>query len=216
MHRIKRFAFLLGGVLVPRIGDVIQPLRPDFSLDTVELYQLKKQLTLGQLSLNDFCKRLESLSSEIDVSWERDFPLLITYNEAMQPVLDILARDFELVLLADYPTPWSDGILKRSPFSGYFSQIVEIASAGPYESYRSLFANLLNIAVIHPGNTILVDWNSHRTRSAISVGLDAAIFVDTARFYRDLGLWGIVPLLDINSIKRGGISAESFKNLSRE
>jgi hypothetical protein len=76
VHRIKRFAFLLGGVLVPRIGDVIQPLRPDFSLDTVELYQLKKQLTLGQLSLNDFCKRLESLSSEIDVSWERDFPLI--------------------------------------------------------------------------------------------------------------------------------------------
>jgi len=54
------------------------------------------------------------------------------------------------------------------------------------------------------GNSVLVDWNPLRTKAALNAGLDAAIFEDTNRFYRDLGLWGIVPLLDLGTIQKTG------------
>ena len=204
MHRLRRFVFLLGGVLIPRLNCVIQRMGAGDALDSVRLHQLIHQLTLGQLSLNTFCKELAIMSPDTDINWENDLVLWMTHNEAMQPILDTLAGKFELVLLSDYPVTWCNNILDGSPFAGYCSQIVHTAHEGPHDTYVSLFEYLIENEVMKPGRTVMVDWHSQQPSAAINTGLDAAIFIDAARFYRDLGLWGIVPLLDINTIRTNG------------
>ena len=200
-HRIRRFVMLAGGVLLPRISTRVWQISVAKTLDAVRLHQLENHLALGQLSFDAFCAELAKLTQGTDINWKSDLPLRMVPNDAMRPILDILSKEFELVLLSDYPAAWGDPIIPSASFANYFDQIVYMAQAGPYSDYDAVFAHLIGNNTMRPGSTVLVDWHSLRTRSALNAGLDAAIFVDTARFYRDLGLWGIVPLLDINTIR---------------
>jgi hypothetical protein len=58
-----------------------------------------------------------------------------------------------------------------------------------------LFDRLVRDKIILPGHTLWIDHDPHRAMTAIRLGLDAALFEDAARLYRDLGLWGLVPLI---------------------
>jgi len=192
----------MGGVLGPRIRDIVQSLNPEISLDLVNLTQLEMGFSLGQLPEDKLFLAFGELAQNVHVG--KDHPPTIMLNTSMQPVLELLAKEFELVLFLDYPNAWGNPLLQDKSFFQYFQQIVPVDFAGTNESYDMLFDNLISEGFMEQGNSVLVDWNPLRTKAALNAGLDAAIFEDTNRFYRDLGLWGIVPLLDLGTIQKTG------------
>lgn len=197
----NRFVFMFGGVFVQKMDAICQEISPNFHLDSVWLRKWTHQLTLGQITLDEFREKLMKESSESGESWEADFASSVLSNQPMQPVIEALAGNFELFLLSDYPEDLYENVFPQIPFSRHFDQVIFMRDAGPHESFQSLFEHLTETGILRPGNTLYVDWHSLRTKTAINLGLCAAIFVDAPRFYRDLGIWGYVPMQDIQTIK---------------
>jgi hypothetical protein len=68
-----------------------------------------------------------------------------------------------------------------------------ISERNTVSDWSALLEMLIAEGALTPGQSLWVDHHSGRASSVIRSGLDAAIFVDAARLYRDLGLWSLVP-----------------------
>lgn len=78
------------------------------------------------------------------------------------------------------------------------AHIVELAD-GPI---GEVLDGLVVRRVIEKDRTVWVDWHPRQAMTAIRRGLDAALFEDAARLYRDLGLWGLVALIpDLEQVR---------------
>jgi hypothetical protein len=67
-------------------------------------------------------------------------------------------------------------------------------TAKPDETHGSFIAGLRAAGVLDDTTTLYVDHHPRRCMAAVRSGVPAGIFEDAARLYRDLGLWGLVPL----------------------
>jgi len=85
---------------------------------------------------------------------------------------------------------------RRAALSAYRDSLSpEHVTAADFTDPPALFEALVRDGVILPGQSIWIDHDPHRAMLAIRRGLDAALFEDGPRLYRDLGLWDLVPLI---------------------
>ena len=88
------------------------------------------------------------------------------------------------------------------------AHIVETADGPIGERLDGLVAG----QVIDKGHAVWVDWHPRQAMTAVRRGIDAALFEDAARLYRDLGLWGLVPLVHDLDLVRAHLGLGSRKS----
>ena len=67
--------------------------------------------------------------------------------------------------------------------------------AAPTDDHRAMLRELLAQGILNASTTLFIDHHPRRCMEAVKLGIHAGIFEDALRLYRDLGLWGLVPLL---------------------
>lgn len=77
----------------------------------------------------------------------------------------------------------------------YGNAIVRTAVVGTRGDHRALLRELLATGILNASTTLFIDHHPRRCMEAVKLGIHAGIFEDALRLYRDLGLWGLVPLI---------------------
>ena len=201
MAHITRLVFVMGGVLVPRPGELaFRLLAPEASMlpdIRLALYNLDRDVALGHIDPEEYCRR----AAEIAGAGGRAGELLAALPEAAAPLpgmpalIEEMARGFELRLVADFPRIWAEDILRRSGLSSWFApgDVLVLPEQAAPPAYPALFGLLVSAGVVCPGSSLWIDSNPLRTSSAMRAGVDALIFVDAARTYREFGMQRLVP-----------------------
>ena len=117
-----------------------------------------------------------------------------TMLPGMAGILDTLSPCFELALVSSCPSQQLDTIIAKNSLSRWFDAGAVYRLPQHMVSDHEILRYLVKEHVIEPGQSLWIDHDPIRTMLAVREGIDAGIFVDSKRFYRDLGLWGIVPL----------------------
>lgn len=114
----------------------------------------------------------------------------------MAGMLDALHDRFELWLVSNYPAQQTTAVFSSNLLSQWFEEKAIYSLPDPAMDNQKILHSLVEEGVIIPGHSLWVDHHPKRTMLALRQGIDASIFVDSKRFYRDLWLWGIVPLAE--------------------
>lgn len=112
----------------------------------------------------------------------------------MAKVLDALHHRFELWLVSNYPPQQVAAIISENSLSQWFEDGSVYSLPDYIVDHQAMLQSLVEAGVIIPGKSLWIDPHPIRTMLAIRQGIDATVFVDSERLYRDLGLWGIVSL----------------------
>lgn len=112
----------------------------------------------------------------------------------MAKVLDALHHRFELWLISNYPSQQAAAVILKSSLSQWFEDEAVYSLPELIVGHQAILQSLVEAGVIIPGKSLWIDHHPVRTMLAVRQGIDASIFVDSERLYRDLGLWGIVSL----------------------
>ena len=203
MRRINRLMFWFGGVLAPRVSNIIEDLLESrgsslSAPDRLSLRNLEKVLALGQVSQAEFCQVVCDLSSSVlstaDISARLESGLPVSRD--LPPLLDELAECCPLFILSDFPHDWLFSSFQEYDFSKHFPESsIRFTRDYRAESYPSLLSTLVQSDILHPGTTLLVDSTPERVHLTVRSGIDVAIFVDARRLRRDLVLWDILDPL---------------------
>jgi phosphoglycolate phosphatase-like HAD superfamily hydrolase len=197
--RINHLVFWADGVVLTTPGrtawEVVAHGRKPDAKTRLELHHLEQGLAGGRLSPDEFCARAVALgkSSLSGAGLAEQLIEQIAPIGGMPEVLEELAcRRYTLSLASGYPRRWLMPALERCGLAGTFpgDQVWIAAELG---GFPALLDALLERGRIVPGRSLWVDDHSLRTTAALRRGIDAAVFVHARQFYRDLGLWGLVP-----------------------
>ena len=112
----------------------------------------------------------------------------------MVNVLDALHHHFDLWLVSTSPPQRVADIISRNSLSRWFEDGTVYSRPEHIVDHQLMMQSLVNAGVIIPGTSLWIDHHPVRTMLAVRQGIDASIFVDSDRLYRDLWLWGIVTL----------------------
>ncbi len=196
--RIQHLVFWAGGVVLtpPRqaVWEALAPGRTPDPRAAHGLHRLEQALADGSLSPEEFCRRaaeIAGVAAPAD-ALSRRLPEHITAVAGMPEVIAGLAGRSALSLASDYPRRWLEPALERAGLARLFGgeRAWIVAEWGGFP--RALEA-WIEAGRIAPGRALWVDHHSLRTSAALRRGVDAAVFVHARQFYRDLGLWGLVP-----------------------
>ncbi len=197
--RINHLIFWADGVVVTPPGrtawELVAPARAPDGKEQLELHRLEQGLADGTLSPDEFYVRAIALgkgSPSGDGLMEK-LPERIAPIPGMPDVLEELAcRSLGLSLVSGYPRQWLIPALKRCGLSREFPE-EQVWIAAEHGGFPQILDVLLERGRIVPGRSLWVDHHSLRTAAALRRGVDAAVFVHARQFYRDLGLWGLMP-----------------------
>ncbi len=112
----------------------------------------------------------------------------------MAKVLDALQHRFELWLVSNSPSQQAAAVISKNSLSHWFADEAVYSVPDHIVGHQSMLQSLVEAGVIIPGKSLWIDHHPIRTMLAVRQGIDASVFVDSERLYRDLWLWGIVPL----------------------
>lgn len=192
---------MIGGVLLPAVSQsALAALNLNWPLDAnsqLDLDRQEKKLTASEISPQMYCRWIVQRTGSTAGSEALAANILKT--TALLPDTLLLIKDLServnLGLVSDYPNEWIRPILDRTGLSVYFPNGPDlvVGDLGPDSDNATLFSALIERNILTPGSSMWVDRNSLRCMAAIRQGVDAGIFVDARRFYRDLGLWSLVP-----------------------
>jgi hypothetical protein len=198
--RINHLVFWAGGVVVTPVwqatSEIVCPRRKPSTREQVELHRLEQGLLSGMLSPGEFCERAAILSGSAVTGSDlmEKLPTEIAPIPGMPEILEELAcRCNALSLVSDYPREWLMPTLARTGLARWFAQD-QVWIAAEEGGSPALLEALVRGGQIVPGRSLWVDHHSLRTSEALRRGVDAAVFVHPRQFYRDLGLWGLVPV----------------------
>jgi hypothetical protein len=114
-----------------------------------------------------------------------------TVRPGMADLPAALHGRFELALIADSPAALTAALDSNSSLARWFAPALVYALPPGLPDAPAQLRPLVAAGIFKPGHSLLIDPDPIRTMAAVHAGLDASIFVDTARLVRDLALWGI-------------------------
>jgi hypothetical protein len=198
--RINHLVFWAGGVAVTPVWqaawDAVCPGRKPEAKARLELHRLELGLAGGALSPEAFCARAVDLSASSLPAGNlmEKLPAQVQPISGMAEVFEGLAcRRLTLSLVSDYPRRWLIPALERTGLARWFAQD-QVWMAAEEGGFPALLEALVLSGRMKPGHSLWVDHHSLRTSEALRCGVDAAVFVHSGQLYRDLGLWGLVPV----------------------
>jgi hypothetical protein len=115
-------------------------------------------------------------------------------NPGMVDVFEALRDRFELWLVSTSSAQQTAEIVSINSLSRWFEDGTIHLATENGEDHLAFLQSLVEAGVINPGHSLWIDHHPKRTMIAVRHGIDAGIFIDSRRLYRDLWLWDIVPL----------------------
>ncbi len=109
----------------------------------------------------------------------------------MQPILEDLKHDYELVLLSDHGREWVDYILQKHPFLDIFERKFFSFDLDGIKEHPETFIKLLERLGRRPQECLFIDDMEHNCATARSLGIDAIRFTSAEDLKADLGRLGI-------------------------
>ena len=109
-------------------------------------------------------------------------------------VLDALYHRFELWMVAKFPSQPVIELISKNSLAHWFEDGAVYSLPERNMGHMAMLQSLVEAGAIIPGKSLWIDCHPVRTMLAVRHGIDATIFVDSHRLYRDLWLWGMVPL----------------------
>jgi hypothetical protein len=82
--------------------------------------------------------------------------------------------------------------MSRNSLSQWFEDGAVYSLPGYIVDHQAMLQWLVEAGAIIPGKSLWIDNHPVRTMLAVRQGIDASVFVDAERLYRDLELWGII------------------------
>ena len=195
--RIEALVFWSDGVTLTPPGDaawtLIAPKRRPDAGERLALHRWEQELANGTLSPEEFCRRATELGNGSAAGLLEALPEQIVPIAGMPEVLEeLVRRGLSLSLVSAYPRQWLIPALKSGGLEQLFPE-QQVWPASEWGGFPQLLDALIESDRITPGRSMWVDHHSLRTKAALARGVDAAVFVHIRQFYRDLGLWGLVP-----------------------
>jgi hypothetical protein len=111
----------------------------------------------------------------------------------MAELLDDLQLRLELAAVASYEPQHLATIIAGSDLHRWFDDEAIYPLPHDIVDHRSILRAAVAAGAITLGESLWIDHDPLRTMLAVRQGIDASIFVDARRLYRDLWLWGLVP-----------------------
>jgi len=102
---------------------------------------------------------------------------LETQVPGLQPILEALKENYELVLLSDHGIEWVEHVLQVHPFLKIFDQKYFSFDLDGIKEQPEVFERLLKQIERQPGECLFVDDREHNCEIARSLGIDAIRFV---------------------------------------
>jgi len=109
----------------------------------------------------------------------------------MQPILDYLKEDHELVLLSDHGREWVAFILQEHPFLSVFDKKFFSFEIDGLKRYPETFEKLLKALHRKSAECLFIDDMERNCEAARFVGIDAIRFTCAEDLVKDLHLRGI-------------------------
>jgi hypothetical protein len=197
--RINHLVFWADGVVLTAPGravwDVLAPGQSPDVKTRLELHRLEQRLADGTLPPDEFCVRAVALgrSSLPGATLPEKILEQIAPVSGMPEVLEeLVCRRYTLSLASGAPRRWLIPALRRCGLERLFPE-EQVWVAADWGGFPALLDSLLERGRIAPGRSLWVDHHSLRTTAALQRSVDAAVFVQSRQFHRDLGLWGLVP-----------------------
>lgn len=110
----------------------------------------------------------------------------------MAEVLDALHHRLELWLVSSSLSQQVAAVISKNSLDRWFEDEAIYSLPEYISGHQALLQSLVEAGVIIPGKSLWIDHHPVRTMLAVRQGIDASVFVDSKRLYRDLGLWGII------------------------
>ncbi len=107
----------------------------------------------------------------------------------MSPLVQELSGSLEVTAVC----PDTETVTRVS--RAYGNAIVRTTVVGATGDHRAMLRELLGTGILNASTTLFIDHHPRRCMEAVKLGIHAGIFEDAPRLYRDLGLWGLVPLI---------------------
>ena len=109
----------------------------------------------------------------------------------MQPILETLKQDYELVLLSDHGREWVDYILGKHPFLDIFDRKFFSFDLDGIKEQPETFIKLLDRLGRRPQECLFIDDMEHNCAIARSLGIDSIRFTGAEDLRIALGRLGI-------------------------
>ena len=109
----------------------------------------------------------------------------------MQPILEALKKNYELVLLSDHGREWVDYILQKHPFLDIFEQKFFSFDLDGIKEKPETFIRLLDRLDRRPQECLFIDDMEHNCATARSLGIDSIRFTAAEDLKAALGRLGI-------------------------
>ena len=194
MGQITHVAFMVGGVLVPRMMDVtLELLHSGSEVDRhtkLAIHFLEKDLSLGRITPEEYCRQVIARTDSTDEPsyMMRAIPEHTRLVPGMKALIGELAEKCMTCLVSDYPRRWLKGIREDTGLSSLLTddRTMILAEADTPGTYPELFQIIMQRFEIRPGRALWIDHSSPRTSWAIRQGIDAIVFVDEGRLRREL------------------------------
>jgi len=194
LGQITHVAFMVGGVLVPRMMDVtLELLHSSSEVDRhtkFDIHFLERDLSLGRITPEEYCRQAIKCTDSTDEPsyMMHAIPEQIRLVPGMKALVDELAEKCMTCLVSDYPRLWLKRIWENTGLSSLLTddRTLILAEANIPDTYPELFQIVMHTFETRPGSALWIDYSSPRTSWAIRQGIDAIVFVDEGRLRREL------------------------------
>jgi len=194
------FYFVLGGVLVPPLSDLInQSIKNPEPAVRQSIYALEKELSLGRIDENQFFERgakIMNLKASSELLKEEIHEKIELFEGAAE-ILEELLENYMVFILSQYPPGLTKKILEKIDLRFKFpkNRIHYTTKMNLPDLQHCLAAKYVCEGWIQKKGSIWIDADPHRIMVFIREGIDAIIFLDGEKLRREIALRGLLPRL---------------------
>lgn len=144
------------------------------------------QADVGKVSEQELFMILGELANISAARVEEEWYSLVKIDLSVVDYIRELKVKQRVALLTNSPSLFVRKILNQNNLESLFEQIIVSSEAGIAKPDPAIFRLMLSKLGVQPENAIMVDDNSGNVTSALSIGMNAILFLSTQELRRDL------------------------------
>lgn len=147
---------------------------------------------LGEISEQEFYKRLAELSGQTLQSVQEIFGEIDLIDESMVSLIEELKSNYKIAVLSNSTGEYLRPILEFHKIAHLFDEVIISAEIRMAKPDLEIFEFLINKMDVTKEDAIFVDDDLNNTSAAKSYGIDSILFKDAEKLRQDLKLADIL------------------------